>query len=180
MTTLENLKQEIKKNRTRKIAEWIFKYQKFKTKIALEHIDVSLAHINKSTLSNYFVKGLIYLNIGTLHSAFPKDIKAELERIKQTYAVAPLTPSKEDRRSIKPKVYQKKNKVNPVNKVLNDLSKKAQQQGDFSWGVKMDDTIKIFSDKTKAEGFLRGINYLSLISGKDVEAILCQVEVKEV
>lgn len=177
MTDLSTLKKDLKEKRYKDLAKWIIQFQKFKTDKALLSAPPD---ITKSVLSVSLSAGIYYLQTGEKTSTLSKKVYEYIDEYVSTHTVVPLTPSKENKRVTYNKPRQRKAKRLPINKVLDTLKTEASEQGDFHWAVKMGDTIKVFDDKSKAEGFLKGIHYLSTISGKDTEGILCQVEVKEI
>ena len=147
--SLESLPIEMQRraNETKmNIASWVFKYQKFRTKIALQHAPEGYS---KSTLQNYFDYGLRYIKNGLKtgnYSALYSNIDTLIKKHTQ-----PLTPSEIDARVISKRDYTKKNNIPPVAK-LEIIQKPVSAK--FQYGIRSGDEIRLCPSEDYAMGYL--------------------------
>lgn len=133
---LENLKEEVRQKQLRDFALAIVKYQDFKTKIAVEHVNYDSS---RETIENYFGCGVSYIksNFKVKHRSIPPKIYDYIDEFIAQH-VQPLTPSAADRRSEykqRKNIYHGKNAVPPIAK-LEIVKKQITEKYDM-YGIKL-------------------------------------------
>lgn len=159
--TLENLPQRIKENRAKQFGENIVKYQNFKTNSIIAKIDN--AGFSKSTLVSYINSGINYIKTGKKFSQYGDFYRYIDEAIKKH--VQPLTPSKDDKRLIRP---VKKSCINP--QMAKDVLKHNNQ-----YAVQMKDNIRLLNNLECAKAFADGLIFM----GK-TDAKIIKIKIEEV
>ena len=167
MITLQNLPEAVKENKTKNLAEWVIKYQKFNFKAAKQFAPDG--YTDKS-LQNYLYNGCKYLERGTINPMF-KAFCRKLEELKQK-CVQPLTPSLENRKREYKKDYTKKEATPPI---INVPVIRKTLTAQIQYGVKFDDFIKLFESEEEAKAFNKGIEYAKGEAGKLVTVELGEV-----
>ena len=174
-TNLDNLKEDLKKKRFYDIAEYIIKYQKFKSNVSIAKMN-NLTDISTSTKLNYFNFCTTYLRTGNKHKAVPSTLYKCLDELLSKH-VQPLTPSVDEewKPKKKIKVYQRKNATLPVAKL--EIVKNPVATN-IEYGVKIDNTIMLMPSRDYALGFLGGLKNLN--KNKEIEAKVVTVELGDI
>lgn len=172
-TNLENLKESLKMKKFYNMAEYIIKYQKFKSSVALTKMNN--LDISNSTKINYFNFGVAYLKTGNKHRALPSTLYACIDELVAKH-VQPLIPKIEEERQEKNwvKKFQKKEAVLPVSK-LEIVNKPLTTN--IEYGVKSNNNIMLMPSRDYALEFLAGLKKLN--PNKEIEAKVVTVELGE-
>ena len=166
-TTLKNLPTVFKESGCTRIAKWIIKYQNFCINAAINNAPEGYS---KSTLRNYMTYGLQYLKHGKKIKLYNWLYPYLDEVIKQH--LQPLTPSIGERKRERTNDYTAKDNTPPVAKlacVTKPLTAKIQ------YGLRFDDTIKIFKSEEEATWFNKGVEFVKGEAGKIVTVELGEV-----
>lgn len=131
----------------------IVKYQNFKTKNALSKFEYKL---NETTAANYFGAGVIYVKTKKKNKQVCKKLYNYIDKAIEN-CVQPLRPSEEDKRRIFKNTYTKKDIVIPAQQAVLELTKNQSITERFEYGVRIGDTVKVFSTSNDAKLFLDGI-----------------------
>lgn len=142
----------------------IVKYQNFKTEAIVSKVDYPLAY---STLSKYIEYGIRYIKrkvrTGTTNPLLYTYIDKAIAEF-----VQPLTPGKYEKRNFYKVDYTKKEQTPPVAKL-----QMVHQPviAEISYGVKLNDTIKLFENKQQAILFAEGAKF----TGCDVSVVTVEL-----
>lgn len=156
MCKLDELKEAIIDANWLDTALVVVKYQDFKSKVAIKQMPKFLS---ESTRRNYFEAGVKYIKT---QQKWKGGCKAFYAAIDKTISdcVQPLTPRAEDARRVyktRKKNYQSKDAVPPIKKVMESLNSVASTN--FTYGVQIDDVVKIFNNSADAKLFLTGVTF---------------------
>lgn len=143
----------------------IVKYQKFKSKAALSKFEYKL---RENTANSYFGFGVTYIKTGKICKAANKKLYTYIDEAISNH-VQPLTPSDKDKRVEFKNTYHKKGVKLPVQETLKKMNCGSLVEK-FEYGVRYDDTIKIFESSHDAKMFLNGIRFC----GKDGRLVSIQ------
>lgn len=177
MGTLETLKEDMRHLKNMAIAKWIVQYQDYNLKAALRNAPEG---IQKNTLLGYMSRGVHFIRTGEIKTGITSAVCKCIDNLLKECKIQPLRPSPEDRKKIYKKITHRKDNKLPVNKVLDQIKQDADTSGDFRYGVLLpDDMIKLCSSEKDAVTFLKGINFLATMQGKESTGKLVEVEVKE-
>ena len=128
------------------IATWIIKYQKFKTRVALEHAPKGYA---KCTLMNYFDFGVSHIKYGK-NTAGYRFLYQAIDELLQKH-IQPLTPSAKDERKVYKKDYTRKDNPPPVAK-LEIVNKPLTAS--YKYGIQRGDEIRLCPSEDYAQGYI--------------------------
>ena len=168
ITIMSEALKTAQQEKIKKVAETIFKYQKFKNSIIVEKIGNSLA---KSSKLNYITCARHYIKTGEKYKKvvgnnFYKYLQECIDK-----HVQPLTPSFDEKLQKTKRKYTKKESKPPIIKVI---PKKVTTN--IEWGIKINDKIVLETNEDRARAFLRGIKFLN----NNCEAKLVTIELMEV
>lgn len=158
--------QQKKDNTLISIATWIIKYQKFKTRVALEHAPEGYA---KCTLMNYFDFGVSHIKYGKNQAGYNFLYRTIDELLKKH--IQPLTPSFKDARRVTKRDYTRKDNPPPVAQMKicqKPLVAKCQ------YGIQTETTIRLCISEDYAMGYLDALRE----SGDEISKIVT-VEIGE-
>lgn len=151
------------KEQIEKISKGIVQYQFFKTKKAI--ILMGYTGIPEKKARTYFDLGISYLRHGQ-EKKLPIAIKKQID-VCLSQKMQPLTPKQEDKRKFKPWKRQIKNNIAQTVKKIS--TPKITQK--FEYGVKFENTIKIFDTEKECKAFIEGAelfitekNYFKIVS----------------
>lgn len=146
----------------------IIKYQNFQTNKAVKKIE---ANLKTTTKALYFNSGVRYIKTGIKNPTVNKKVFEYID-LGMKECLQPLTPSENDKRRVFKNTYHKKDVKLPVQETLKKLSCNKLTER-FEYGVRYDDTIKIFSSSHDAKMFLNGIRFVGkqgrLVSIQDIK-----------
>lgn len=180
MGTLETLKEDMRHLRNITIAKWIVQYQDYNLKAALRNAPEGIQGIHEHTLQAYMSRGIHFIRTGEVKMGITSAVCKCIDNLLKECKIQPLRPSPEDRKRVYKKITHRKDHKLPVNKVLDQIKQDANTSGDFRYGVLLpDDMIKLCSSEKDAVTFLKGINFLATLQGKESTGKLVEVEVKE-
>lgn len=173
-SSLENLKDDM----TKKKAMEIVKYQNFKTRIALERMDVKMAR-------QVFDSAVGYIRYKTHNpSIVTKSLKEAIDECIANH-VQPLTPKEHEKRQVyarrsevqrlikESKKYHSKDAVPPIAKL--EIVKQPVVEN-FEYGVKQGDNIRLFKTETEAQFFINNASFFSREPLKLVEVTINERE----
>lgn len=169
LCTLKELPKVIKENRNNNIANialWVFKYQKFNTRVALEH---GPEGYSEQTLQNYFNYGIRFLKDGTRKGTY-SGLYTNLDQLIKNHT-QPLTPSFKDARRVTKRDYTRKDNPPPVAQMKicqKPLVAKCQ------YGIQTETTIRLCISEDYAMGYLDALRE----SGDEISKIVT-VEIGE-
>lgn len=166
-TTLKELPTVFKENSSMGIATWIVKYQNFNSGAAVKNAP---ERYSLSTLKNYLLYGSQYLKSGKRIKLY-NWLYPYLDKCVQSH-VQPLTPGVAARKRTSTKDYTTKENIPPVAK-LEILKKPLLAK--FLYGLRFDDTIKIFKSEEEASLFNKGVEFAKGEAGKIVTVELGEV-----
>lgn len=168
INTLADLPIKVKEHRMYEIAVEIVKLQNFKTNAAIKRLSLNLSD---STKRNYLENGIKYIQTGKMHTNY-MFLKKHIDKAIEEH-VQPLTPSKENKRRIFKTTQGKKEFIPPVAK-LEIINKSLVAK--FEYGIRFGNEIKLFNSKDEAKGFIQGVKYAGVFTGKLVEVEINEVE----
>lgn len=161
--TLENLSEEVRKNRLRNLAINIVKYQNFKTSAVINKIDN--CGYTKSSLMSYINFGINYIKTsfrerrgGSIYDYIDEALAKHIQ---------PLTPTAEEHRVQKRGGKRKKHKgddITPVEKVLKEIEQKTSIPKNLKYAVKMDKNLRIMDSIEEAKAFQDGLTFMGNIN----------------
>ena len=170
-TTVNLAFQEARKQKLKKVAEDIVKYQNFQASIACEKMNTNLA---KSTKMNYITCGRYYIKTGNKYkgNVVGNNFYLYLQEAIDKH-IQPLTPAFNERKREIKKDYTKKASTPPIKKII-------EQKGDLTtkieYGIKTENKVILELDENNARAFLRGLKFLK----SDINAKLVTVELTEI
>lgn len=142
------------------IATWIIKYQKFKTRVALEHAPEGYA---KCTLMNYFDFGVSHIKYGKDTAGY-RFLYRTIDGLLKKH-IQPLTPSEKDARRVSKKDYTRKDNPPPVAK-LEIVNKPLVTT--YQYGIQTETTIRLCPSEDYAMGYLDALRE----SGDEISKIV--------
>lgn len=166
-TTLQQLPTIFKESGNQRMANWIVRYQKFTIKAAIKNAPDGYS---EKTLQSYMTYGSQYLKNGKKVKLL-KFLYPYLDKALQQH-IQPLTPSIAEQKRVFKNDFTKKDNTPPVAKlacVTKPLTAKIQ------YGIRFDDTIKIFESEEAASWFNKGIEFAKGEAGKVVTVELGEV-----
>lgn len=177
MGTFETLKEDMLQHKNMAIAKWIIQYQDFKLDVAFRNAPTS---VHQNTLAAYMSRGVHYMKTGEIKIGITKSICNCLDTLLKECKIQPLRPSAEDKKRVYHRVNHRKDRKLPVNKVLMQMKEEAKNSGDFKYGVLLpNDMIQICNSEKDAATFLKGINFLASMQGKESTGKVIELEIKE-
>ena len=177
MGTLETLKEDMRHLKNMAVAKWIVQYQDYNLKAALRNAPEDM---QEPTLRAYMSRGIHYMKTGEIREGITKAICKCLDTLLNECKIQPLRPSAEDRKRVYHRVNHRKDRKLPVNKVLIQIKEEAKNSGDFKYGVLLpNDMIQICNSEKDAVTFLKGINFLASMQGKESTGKVVELEIKE-
>lgn len=148
---------EFMQKKLEKCAEFIVKYQKFKTNFVLEKLYAEGINLARPTLFNYVNYGIAYILYGKKSRAIPENLYRNIDRFIETH-LQPLTPSEENKRRIVRKKYTEKDTILPIEKIP---EVKAKITENFEYGVKIDNRIILFQSEENMEQFIKNLKFVN-------------------
>lgn len=156
-SSLDSIKENIVKQK----AIEIVKYQNFKTRIALQRMNVKMAR-------QIFDSAVGYIRYKTWNKTIvTKSLKEAIDECIAEH-IQPLTPKEEEKRQLyarrsevqklirESKKYQSKDSVPPIAKL--EIVKQPVVEN-FEYGVKQGDNIRLFKTETEAQFFINNASF---------------------
>ena len=164
---LKDLEKKVQENRLRNLAINIVKYQNFKTNAILNKID--WAGYSKSAIATYINCGISYIR-KKIRKKNTVNLYNYIDEAKAN-CITPLVPKENEKREEK----KQKQKIIPVQKVLQHINDKAIEDKKYQIAVQVDDSIKLQDDLKHAEGFLDGLRFCGRTNVKIVRVRIEEV-----
>lgn len=165
MTNLQQLPEAIREQRFMQLVEWIIKYQKFNANAAFNKIgDLPFS---SNTAKQYFQQGTTYLSVGTKYSHTSERFYNALDKYRHIFQA--LTPTPSERRIQHKRHLSSKKPAIATLPCINTAITEC-----FQWGVRIDNTVRIFERQEVAQAFIDGMHCVD--SSKQCKLIMIKCE----
>ena len=159
----------------RNLSENIVKYQNFKTSEMLRIIDN--AGYSKVSLEAFINAGINYIHTGKKISKRGNLYKFIDDALNKH--IQPLTPKVEQKRRafITKEKKQKVEKTTylPINKVMDNLNKKAIKNNCNFYAVKMGKNLRLHDTQEEAQAFMDGLSFMGATETKIVKLVIEEI-----